>query len=134
VDIKGFVVDHVGHFAMHEILGLVFSVLIASVLAWVLGRYGAGLVGKEVRTLVLWSATVAFGVGFIKAQLPLALALVAIAVLVGAIREDGRSKVVYAGAMVIGLGCGSGAALVTAIVAVPYLLIVRWAHAARDVS
>jgi len=134
VDIKGFIVDHVGHFAMHEILGLVFSVLVASVLAWVLGRYGAGLVGKEARTLVLWSATAALGVGFVKAQLPLALAFVAIALLVGGFRDEGRSRAVYAGALVIGLGCGSGAALVTVIVAVPYLLIVRWVHAVHDAS
>jgi predicted membrane protein len=132
VDIKGFIVDHVGHFAMHEILGLVFSMLVASVLAWLLGRFGAGLVGKEARTLVIWSATVALGVGFIKAQLPLALAFVALAALVGSGRDEGRSKAVHAGALVIGLGCGSGAALVTAIAAVPYLLIVRWARAGSD--
>jgi hypothetical protein len=132
VDIKGFIVDHVGHFAMHEILGLVFSMLVASVLAWLLGRFGAGLVGREARSLVLWSATAALGVGFIKAQLPLALAFVAIAVLVGKGRDEGPAKAIHAGALVIGLGCGSGAALVTAIAAVPYMLIVRWVRAGGD--
>lgn len=134
MDIKGLIVDHVGHFAIHDIVGLVFSMLVAALLAWALVRFGADLVGAEARQLVLWSSTTALGVGFAKAQLPLALALVAVAILVGGLGNDGRLRALQAGALVIGLGCGSGATLVTVIVTVPYLLIVRWVYSARDAS
>lgn len=134
MDIKGFIVDQVGHFAVQDILNVAFSVVVASMLTLLLARFGGGVKGKEARQLLLWSATSALGVGFVKAQLPLALALVAIAILVGAPREEGGSRLLTAGALVIGLGCGSGASLVTIILALPYVLLVRWASSVRELS
>jgi hypothetical protein len=34
-------------------------------------------------------------------------------------------------ALVVGMGCGSGASLVTALMALPLVLVVRWAGAGR---
>jgi hypothetical protein len=134
MDIKGIIMDHVGHFAMPDIPALLFSVLVAAALGWVLAGPGAGRVGRQAREFALWSATAALAVGLVRAQLPLALALVALAMLVGAPAGSDGDRSLRAGALVLGLGCGSGAALVTVMAAVPYVLIVRWARAGRGAS
>jgi len=127
MDIKGFLMDHVGHFGLPQIGGLLFAVLVATLLGWVLGAIAARTPAGTARELALWSATAALAVGFVRSQLPLALALVAIALLASIGRSEGRQGSLRAGALVLGLGCGSGAALVTLVVALPYFLIVRWA-------
>lgn len=126
MDIKGFLMDQFGHFGLPQVGSLVFAVLVAAFLGWVLGALAAQQPKAIARDLAIWAATAALGVGLVRSQLPLALALVAVALLASVGRADGRSGVLRAGALVLGLGCGSGAALVTFIVAVPYFLLVRW--------
>lgn len=127
MDIKGFLMDHVGHFGLPQIGGLLFAVIVAALLGWVLGSVAARTQAHTARELALWSATTAFAVGMVRSQLPLALALVAIALLASVGRSEGRPGLLRTGALVLGLGCGSGATLVTLVVALPYFLIVRWA-------
>lgn len=133
MDIKGFLMDQLGHFGLPQVGSLVFAVLVAAALGWALGALAARKPAAIARDLAVWAATAALGVGLVRSQLPLALALVAIALFASVGRSEGRSDLLRAGALVIGLGCGSGATLVTLIVAVPYLLLVRW-NAGKEVS
>lgn len=126
MDVKGFLVDQFGHFGLPQIGSLVFAVLVAALLGWALGALAARQPKAVARDLALWAATAALGVGLVRSQLPLALALVAIALLASVGRAEGRSGLLRAGALLLGLGCGSGAALVTVLVAVPYFVLVRW--------
>ncbi len=126
MDIKGFLMDHVGHFGLPQIGGLVFAILIAALLGWALGALAARVPSAAARDLAVWAATGALAVGLVRSQLPLALALVALALLASVARAEGRGGLLRAGALVLGLGCGSGAALVTVVLALPYFLLVRW--------
>ncbi len=101
--------------------------LMAAALSWAVAFIGAGIRGSEPRILALWGATAALGVAFMRMQLPIALALLAIVILVKPNVSDNRERVLLFGSLVIGLGCGSGASLIMAIATIPYLIIVRWA-------
>ena len=130
MDLKGSLADHIGHFSPYDIPGLIFMVLAAALITWLVAVLGARMRGTGPRLLALWSASAALGVAFVKMQLPLAIALVAISVLVRPTLNGTRDRVLVFGSLVIGLGCGSGASLIMAIAAVPYLLLVRWAFVA----
>lgn len=127
MDVLGFVADHMGHFTLYDVPNLLFAVLLASLLGYLLARVGAGIGGPEARSLALWAGTTALAVGFVRAQLPLAIALLAIVLITGPITSERRDRALFFGALVMGLGCGSGAALITVAVAIPYLFVVRWA-------
>lgn len=101
--------------------------LLAAFLSWVVAFFGAGARGSEPRQFALWAATSALAVAFMRMQLPIAIALVAILLLVRPQASDARERILLFGALVIGLGCGSGAALVMSIAVIPYVLLVRWA-------
>lgn len=134
MDIKGFLMDHVGHFGLPQIGGLLFAVLMAAFLGWALGAIAARVPTGTARDLAVWAATAAMAVGLVRSQLPLALALVALALFASVARTDGRGGMLRAGALVLGLGCGSGAALVTVVVALPYFLLVRWNSRSQAIS
>ncbi len=127
MDLKGFLADHLGHFSPYDIPGLLFSVLLAGLLAWAVGSFGAGLRGHAARRMALWAATAALGVALMRMQLPVALALLAILLVVRPQADGATDRLLLFGALIIGLGCGSGASLITAIATVPYVLLVRWA-------
>lgn len=127
MDVLGFVADHMGHFNLYDVPNLLFAVLLASLLGFLLARIGGGARGAEARTLALWAGTAALGIGFVRAQLPLAIALLAVVLLTGPVTSDRRDRALLFGALVMGLGCGSGAALITLAVGVPYMFVVRWA-------
>jgi hypothetical protein len=131
MDLKGFAADHLGHFAPHDIGNAVFSLLVAALLGFLLGRVGAGRSGGEARTLALWAAVAAVALVFVRLQLPLAVGLLALVLLVRRGQEEGPGGVLLFGALAMGLGCGSGAALVTAVVAIPLILLARWARPGR---
>jgi hypothetical protein len=127
MNFKGFLADHMGHFTIYDLPGVIFVVLLAAVLGWSLAFFGGREKGSGARHLALWSATAALGVAFMRMQLPVALALLAIVLLVRPTAADARQRILLFGALVAGLGCGSGAGLIMAIAMVPYVLLVRWA-------
>jgi hypothetical protein len=129
MDLMGFVADHLGHFSLYDIPNLLFAVLVATALGYVLGRWGGEKRGTELRALALWAGSAALAVGFVRTQLPLAVVLLALVVLAKGNDANREDRVLLFGALVLGLGCGSGASLVTVAVAVPFVLVVRWAFA-----
>jgi len=131
MDVLGFVMDHMGTFSPYDIPNLLFAMLVASLLGYLLARVGAGLTGSDARALVLWAAAAALAAGLVRAQLPLAVALLALMVLVKGNEGPRQDRVLVFCALVLGLGCGSGATLVMLAVAVPFILVVRWAFGAK---
>lgn len=131
MDVMGFIADNMGHFAPQDIALLLFQMLVAALLGALLARVGGRLPAEGMRELALWGAAAALGAGLVGAQLPLAVLLLAFAVLVRN-GDTGRThQVLRFGALVMGLGCGSHAALVTAVVGVLFALVARWAFAPR---
>jgi hypothetical protein len=131
MDWKGFVVDHVGHFAPHMIVNAVFAILVASLLGYVLGRVGARVDGPAARMLALWSALAALAVAFTRTQLPVAMALVAVVLLVRPIPDERIPRLPLVSAVLLGAGCGSGAALVAAVLMIPVIALLRWVQGGR---
>lgn len=127
MDLKGFVADHMGHFSPFDLPNILFSVVAALVLGYALARWGGGRSGSEVRSLALWAALSALGVAFVRSQLPLAIAFLALVLLAKGQEGRPQDRVLVFGSLVLGLGCGSGATLVTILVAIPFVLLVRWA-------
>lgn len=131
MDAIGFVMDHLGHFAPIDIVNLLFAMLVATLLGYLLGRLGARQTPIEARELALWAGLSAMGAGLVRAQLPLAVVLLAL-VLLSKGREGGRAgQVLVFAALIMGLGCGSGASLVMLVVALPFILVIRWAFGAE---
>lgn len=132
MDLMGFLSDHMGHFGLYDLPNLVFSVLLAVLLGYMLGRFGGKARGTELRALALWAGSAALAAAIVRSQLPLAVVLVALVMLVRGSDRGTRDRALQFGALVLGLGCGSGAALVTLVAAVPYVLVVRWAFNSND--
>ena len=127
MDLKGFIADHMGHFSPFDLPNILFSVVAALVLGYALARWGGGRSGSELRTLALWAAASALGVALVRSQLPLAIAFLALVLLAKGQDARPQDRVLVFGSLMLGLGCGSGATLVTLIVAIPFILLVRWA-------
>lgn len=127
MDIVGFVADNMGHFAPLDIALLLFQVLLAALLGYLIARFGTRADGDAARELMLWAASAALAAGLVRTQLPLAVMLLAFVVLVKGGDASGRERISRFIALVLGLGCGSGAGLVTAAVAVPFIIVVRMA-------
>ncbi len=128
MDLKGFAADHLGHFAPHDIGNILFSMLVAAFLGFAMGRFGGRLSAAHARSLALWAATAALAMVFVRTQLAVAVGLLALLLLVRRRTDEGPDAVLFGAAMVIGLGCGSGAALVALVVGIPFILLVRWAR------
>ena len=47
MDITGFLADHMGHFSLYDIPNLLFAVLLATLLGYVLARAGGRVQGAE---------------------------------------------------------------------------------------
>lgn len=134
MDLLGFVADHLGHFSPYDVPNLLFSVLVATLLGYALGRWGGGKRGADLRALALWSGSAALAVGFVRTQLPLAVVFLALVLLAKGNDAPRNDRALLFTALVLGLGCGSGATLVTLATALPVVLIVRWAFGAADPS
>ncbi len=131
MDFKGFVMDHMGHFSMNDLPNKLFAVLVAAFLGHALGRWGARLALRTSRELAVWAALAALAISFVRTQLPLAVALLALMLVArgGPEREDAPTRSLVLGAAVLGMGCGGGAALATLLLSIPFIMVVRWAHA-----
>ena len=81
MDALGFVMDNLGHFAPLDIANLLFAVLAATLLGYLLGRFGGRLPASSARELALWAAGAALGTGLVRTQLPLAVVLLALVIL-----------------------------------------------------
>jgi hypothetical protein len=128
MDITGFVVDHMGHFTIYDLPGAAFAVVMAALLTVLLSVMVGGEARTSVRELVLWSAGAALALVLVRGQLPVAVVFLALVLLARPGGEGSHRGGVFFGALIIGMGCGSGAALVTAALAVPFGLIARWAR------
>jgi hypothetical protein len=131
MDIAGFVVDHMGHFSAVDLprvlFALVMAALITLVLAWLQGSEGR----SHQRSLVLWAVLASAGTILVRGQLPVAVVFLALVLLVRPRVADHLPSGLLFAALVVGMGCGSGASLVTALMALPLVLVVRWAGTGR---
>jgi len=126
MDLKGLVADHFGHFALKDLANLTVSVFAAAVFGALVAAYGARQSRTNARSGAVWAALFAAAVGLARTQLPLAVALVAMALLLHPIATKPGDRRVMAGMLVIGLACGSGATVVGALLAVLLLVLYRW--------
>jgi hypothetical protein len=124
MDITGLIADQMGLFTPYDILGALISVVLAALLGLVTARATGGD-----RSLVVWAALAAFAVAVVRASVPMAIALVAVVMLVRSSGPpaDQRTQALRAVALVLGAGCGTGAGIITAVCAIPLLLLLRWA-------
>ena len=127
MDIRGFAADHFGHFSPYDIANLLFAMVAATFLGYAMARWGGGKRGQELRALAVWAGLAALGVGFVRAQLPLAVAFLALVLLAKGNEASKHDRLLLFASLVLGVGCGSGATLVTIVLTLPFLLIVRWA-------
>lgn len=131
MDVKGFLLDQLGHFSPYDIPALVFAVLLAALLGLALAKFGLRSTVAEARTLAVWAALTALAFGLVRSQLPLAVGVLALVLLLRGRGEEGPDRLPLFGALLLGMGCGVSAGLVTVVIAVPVILLLRWAFADR---
>lgn len=127
--------DQMGAFTPYDIGNGVLALLLAALFAFVAGLIGRASGEGAPKHLAALAAVVALAVLFVRASVPLSIALVGVALLVRAgslVPREGawRSSLPQLVAVVIGVGCGSGAALITLVLMVPVVLLLRWSSAA----
>jgi len=126
MDWKGILADHFGHFAVRDVVNLGVATLVAAALAAMVAAYGVRLSRQQARSAALWAGLFAAGVGLVRSQLPLALALVAAVLLLRPSSSSNLDRRVLAGMLVIGLACGSGASVVGACLSILLIVLYRW--------
>lgn len=128
MDLKGLVADHMGHFSMYDIPGLLFVLMAATLIGFVMARWGAGERGVEARRTAFWCTAAALATAIVRSQLPIAALVLAAAVLVGKRAPQKADDAVFWSVLLAGIGCGSGATVIVCIAMIPYLLLMRWAY------
>lgn len=123
MDIKGFMMDHMGHFSMYDVAGLLFAMVVAIGLGYLTGRTTGD--PDPWGGYAIWAGAAALAAALVGTQLSLGLVLVAVLLLVRPEVPMARRPGV-ALSLVFGLGCGGGAALITVVAALPLLLLLRW--------
>ena len=131
MDLKGFAADHMGHFTLYDVPNMLVALLLSALLAYLLAALGMRTAAPQARHLALWAAVAALGVGFVRAQFPLAVSLLALVLLLRSQEVPASERLSLFGALVIGLGCGSGASLIVVAVFLPVLMLARWATAIK---
>ena len=131
MDLKGFAADHMGHFTLYDVPNMLVALLLSALLAYLLAALGMRTAAPQARHLGLWAAVAALGVGFVRAQFPLAVSLLALVLLLRSQEVPASERLSLFGALVIGLGCGSGASLIVVAVFLPVLTLARWATAIK---
>ncbi|MBL7983265.1 MAG: hypothetical protein JNL52_15795 [Flavobacteriales bacterium] len=131
MDLKGILADHMGHFTLYNVPNMLVALLLSAVLAYYFNTLGMRSTAVQARQMALWAAVTALGVGFVRAQFPLAVALLALILLLRAPDMPASERLPLFGALVIGMGCGSGASLIVVALFVPFVLLARWATALK---
>ena len=128
MDLKGLLADQMGFFTPHDIAGAVFGLLLAALIAFVVGLVAKANDAPSAREMATLAAVVAMAIGFVRASVPLSIALVAVVLLLrsGAGESSWRSLLMRSAAIAIGVGCGSSASIIVLALAVPLGLVLRW--------
>jgi hypothetical protein len=129
MDLYGLLTDQMGHFTPGDIWGVLLGLLLAAALGFVLGKVAGSTEGPDAKALSVLSAVVALAVALVRANVPLSIALVAVALLFRPeLPSQGwKARLPLLAAVVIGVGCGSSAGIIVAIAFVPLVLLMRWA-------
>lgn len=127
MDIKALVADHMGHFSVYDIPGLLFALIAAACLGFVIARWGARHTVESARRVALWCMVAALAAALVRSQLPVAALMLAAAVIIGKRSGPSNDDPVLLGALVAGVGCGSGASLIVAVAMIPFIPLMRWA-------
>ena len=127
MDVKGAIADHMGHFSATDIPNVLFMVIMAVAFGYATARLGARVGSNQGRALSFWAALAALAAALVRSQLPLATLVLAAAVLVGK-RNGGQNDSDLLTMLLIGIGCGSGAAVIVGILLVLFIPIMRWAR------
>lgn len=117
--------DHMGHFSAYDVPGLLFAILVASCIGYAVGRAVRDRSGAPM--LALWATTAALVTCFVGVQLSLAVIMAALVLLVRPATPRTTSSPAFLITLVLGGACGAGAALIALLVAVPVLVLLRWA-------
>ena len=126
MDVKGFVVDQLGHFSVYDLPEVLFVIVVAALLGYALARFGARQTGTVLKQMAFWAAAAALAAVFVRSQLPMAALMLAAAVLAGKRSYEMGNDALFS-VLVVGIGCGSGATVVVVLAMIPYLFLMRWA-------
>lgn len=129
MDIRGLIADNMGHFSRYDIPNVVLILCMSVLLGFLVARSGARSNGAAAKGYALWCGAAALATALVRSQLPIALLVLAAAVLVGRRETPNGEGVVFFIILAMGVGCGSGATVIVALVAIPVVLLMRWALA-----
>lgn len=132
MDPKALLADLMGHFTPHDIVLAVLGLFAAALLAFLTGLLSRA--DNAARKHMAKSAAVmAFAVSFAHVNVPVAIALVAAALLLQGDKRVPESvdPVRRFAALAIGVGCGASSAAIVAILIIPLGLILRWGNGDR---
>lgn len=128
MDIKGAAMDHMGHFAPHDIGNGLFALFIAALLGLTIGSIGWRGPRALALELAAWGMLAALAMFLVRGQLAVAVALLAVVLVVRSTRARSAEDLPLIAALLLGAGCGSGASLIMLPMALPVLLVLRMAH------
>ena len=127
MDVKGFIIDQLGHFSAYDLPEVLFVIVVAAFLGYILARWGARQTGTALKQMAFWAAAAALAAVFVRSQLPMAALMLAAAVLAGKRGQELGNDALFFSVLVVGIGCGSGATVVVVLALIPYLFLMRWA-------
>ena len=132
MDFRGMLADQMGHFTGYDLPAIVLGMLLAALLAFVLGLITRSS-DPQPRYLAALGTIAALAVALVHSSVPLSIALVALALMVrGELRETGvKAFTLRMAALVIGAGCGASAGIVVLVAFVPLAILLRWSLASR---
>ncbi len=102
---------------------------VSALLGYLVARWGARCDDASARGHAIWCGAAALATALVRSQLPIAVLLLAVAVLVGRREGPNGHGPGFFITLALGVGCGSGASVIVALAAVPTVLLMRWALA-----
>ncbi|MCW5898858.1 MAG: hypothetical protein KIT10_06275 [Flavobacteriales bacterium] len=131
MNIKGMLMDHLGFFAPHQLVNAVFALLVAALLGYLLGRAGTRGTAAESRVLAVWAALGALAVVFVRTNLPMAVAFLAVVLVARGEQRTTIDRLPLLGALLLGAACGAGSAIGAMALGIPFIVLMRWARPAN---